>query len=68
MLSCNEFTDLISLVRLGASQGMLDIPLDTLSRLLIEMQPATINAAQGKNYTPAERDVFRAKTVKETLG
>ena len=68
MLSCNEFTDLISLVRLGASQGMLDIPLDTLSRLLIEMQPATINAVQGKNLTPTERDVFRAKTVKETLG
>lgn len=67
MMSCNEFTDLVSLVRLGAAQGIIDIPLDTLSRLLIEMQPATINVLEGKNLTPSERDVIRAKTVKETL-
>lgn len=67
MLSCSEFTDLVSLVRLGAAQGILDIPLETLSRLLVEMQPATINASQNRSCTSAERDVIRAKAVKEAL-
>lgn len=67
MLSCSEFTDLVSLVRLGAAQGILNIPLETLSRLLVEMQPATINAVQNRNCSPTERDVIRAKTVKEAL-
>lgn len=67
MISCDEFTELLSFVRLGAAQGVLELPLETLNRLLIEMQPATINAESGKNMSSRERDVFRAKTVKEAL-
>ena len=67
MISCDEFCDLLSLVRFGAAQGVLKLPLETLSRLLVEMQPATINAMQGENLSQRERDVFRAKAVKEAL-
>lgn len=67
MISCNEFTNLVSLVRLGASAGIINVELSTLSRLLIEMQPATINANAGKAYSSAQRDVLRAKSIKEAL-
>ena len=67
MISCDEFCDLLSLVRLGAAQGIIDLPLETLSRLLVEMQPATISVLQGENLSQRERDVFRAKAVKEAL-
>ena len=67
MLSCNEFMDLVSLVRIGAAEGVLDIPVQTLTRLLVEMQPATLNTAQGRSCTAAERDVLRARAVKDAL-
>lgn len=67
MLSCSEFTSLVSLVRLGAAEGLLDIGLDTLGRLMIEMQPATLNTMSGKANNASERDLIRAKTVRETI-
>ncbi len=67
MLSCAEFMELGSLVRIGAAEGVLDIPVQTLTRLLVETQPATLNCAQGRSCTPAERDVLRARAVKEAL-
>ena len=67
MLSCSECTELLSLVRLGAALGILDVPLEKLDRLLTEIQPATINVAAGKSCTPAQRDVIRAQKVKDTL-
>lgn len=67
MLSCNEFTSLVSLVRLGVSGGLIDVPLQTLSRLLIEMQPATLNTSEGKACSSAERDVIRAEKVRLAL-
>ena len=67
MMSFDEFTDLLSYVRLGAAQGIIEIPLETLSTLLAEMQPATINAENGKDFSSRERDVFRANAVKEAL-
>lgn len=67
MISCNEFCSLVSLVRLGAAQGLINIPLETLSRLLIEMQPATINANAQKVYPSQQRDVIRATQIREQL-
>ena len=67
MLSASEFMELASLVRIGAAEGVLDVPVQTLTRLLVEMQPATLNCAQGRACTAAERDVLRAKAVKEAL-
>lgn len=67
LLSADEFMQLASLVRLGAAQGLLDISLEKLSELMVDMQPATINAREGKNLEPAQRDELRAKAVREAL-
>lgn len=67
MMNCEEFTSLVSYVRVGASAGLIDVPTEKLTRLLVEMQPATINAAAGQKYTAAERDVIRADAVKKAL-
>lgn len=67
MISCAEFTALSSLVRIGAAAGLLDVKLETLTELLVEMQPATINAALGKAFTSSKRDVIRAEEIKKAL-
>lgn len=67
LLSADEFMQLASLVRLGAAQGLIDISLEKLNELMVDMQPATINAREGKNLEPAQRDELRAKAVREAL-
>lgn len=67
LLSGDEFMELISLLRLGASNGILDINLEKLNELIVNMQPATINAREGKNLSAAERDTIRAAAVREEL-
>ncbi len=68
LLSCDEFMQLSSLVRLGIAQGLLkNVSLEALSELTADMQPATINARENKSLTAAERDELRAKAVREAL-
>lgn len=67
ILSTKEFMELISKVRLGAVSGMIKTPVKEISELMVSMQPATINAYVGKNLTPQERDIERAKIVRERL-
>lgn len=68
LMSCEEFMQLSSLVRLGAAEGLLDVSLEALSELNVDMQPATVNAREGRTLEPAERDAIRAKAVREALG
>ena len=68
LMSCEEFMQLSSLVRLGAAEGLLDVSLEALSELNVDMQPATINAREGKTLDASERDAIRAKAVREALG
>lgn len=67
MISCREFMELVSLVRLGSACGILDVDLQSIDELMIDMQPATINASNGKDFTINERDIFRAKMIKEKI-
>lgn len=67
LLSCDEFMELVSLVRLGVREGILDIDLKTLNELSYSVQPATINAVEGKNLTPSQRDELRAEMVRNAL-
>ncbi len=67
LLSCDEFMQLVSLVRLGAAQGLLNVSTQGLWELIVDMQPATINAREGKSLSPAQRDELRAKQVREAL-
>ncbi len=67
LLSTNEFMELMSIVRLGAAKGLVDIPIEKINELTVSMQPATISASNPEAATPALRDAYRAKTVREAL-
>ncbi len=66
LLSTDEFMELISVVRLGAARGLIDIEIEKLNELIVNMQPATISAATQAEGAAA-RDLIRAKNVREAL-
>ena len=63
-----ELMENLSLVRFGSVAGKLNVPIETVNELMISMQPATINVMAGKRLEERERDMIRAKTVREKLG
>lgn len=67
LLSSDEFMELISLIRLGISTGILDMERDKINELTFNMQPATISAAHGEAIDSAQRDKIRAQTVREAF-
>ena len=67
ILPVKEFMTLVSKVRLGAVAGFINVKPETVDELMISMQPATINAAAGKNLDSRERDIERAKQVRQRL-
>ncbi|MBR3835497.1 MAG: protein arginine kinase [Clostridia bacterium] len=67
VLSGDEFMELSSLVRMGISNKAIDYDITKLNELTIRVQPATINAAEGKEFTSQQRDILRAKWVREAL-
>lgn len=67
LLDTKEFMELISKVRLGAVGGVLDVDRKVIDELMVSLQPATINAQVGKTLTARERDMERAKMVRERL-
>lgn len=68
LLSTGEFMELLSLVRLGVSTGLLSgIDAGALNGLMTRVQPATLMNAQGRQLTESERDALRAQQVRETL-
>ena len=67
LLSTDEFMELISVVRLGAARGLIDTQLEKINELIVDMQPATISAADPSVSGPAARDAARAARVREAL-
>ncbi len=65
MLSCDEFMELTSLVRLGVRTGLFDIDLKKINEISYNVQPATINAREEKDLTPSQRDIIRADMTRE---
>ena len=66
ILNNDEFMKLISNVRFGISAGMMDnITLETINRLMIEAQPATL-MERGKTDM-AGQEKLRAEVVREAL-
>lgn len=68
LLSTKELMENLSLVRFGSVAGEINVPIETVNELMISMQPATINVMAGKRLEERERDMIRAKTVREKLG
>lgn len=67
LLSTQEFMSLISIVRYGTVNKLLDIDLTKISELIVNMQAATISVLNSGELSPEERDFIRAKTVRESI-
>ncbi len=67
LLSTNEFMELISQVRLGAVNGLVDIPVEDINSLIIEMQPATVSVNNSGLDSITARDARRAELVRDRL-
>lgn len=67
LLSSDEFMELISLVRLGAARGLLEVPIEKINELIVNMQPATLSVTESEADGPAARDAARARIVRESL-
>jgi protein arginine kinase len=67
VLSSDEFMQLSSLVRMGISNKTIDMDITKLNELAVKVQPATINALEGKELTAQQRDILRAQWVREAM-
>ena len=67
MLSCDEFMELASLVRMGARAGKIDVDIKKLNEITYSVQPATINAHEGRELTAQQRDIMRADMVRKAF-
>lgn len=67
LMSCREFMELASLVRLGAACSIINADIMKIDELMTDVQPATMNASHGKAFTAAQRDKLRAEEIKQKI-
>ncbi len=67
MIDTSEFMELISLVRLGAVKGIINMDCAQIEALMIQMQPATISLSVDRPLDRIERDKLRARLVRQNL-
>ena len=72
VLTTQEFMNMASAVRLGCSMGILSkrnsrFIVRLLNELMVTTQPSHLHKATGKCMEPSERDILRAKIVRERL-
>ena len=67
MIDTSEFMELISLVRLGAVKGIINMDCAQIEALMIHMQPATISLSVDRPLDRIERDKLRAQLVRRSL-
>ena len=67
-LTVSELLGYLSDLRIGAATGLTDVKVESLNALLVEAMPATLTlGAQDLPRRDHERDILRAKVVRETL-
>jgi protein arginine kinase len=66
-LTSKELMNLISYVRVGVSEGIIDIPTEKLRSMTVLLQPATLNTDSGKILSQTERDILRSQKVRQEL-
>lgn len=66
-ISSVELANLLSYVRLGAAEGIVEFDTEKLTRLFIEMQSATLNVLNKQNLSIDARDKLRAEKVREAM-
>ena len=68
VLTSREALDSLSALRLGIDAGILDdLPLSIVDELLLLTQPAHLQSLEKRVLSPEERDVVRARLVRERL-
>ncbi|MDD6251873.1 MAG: protein arginine kinase [Oscillospiraceae bacterium] len=68
LISFSEAARLLNNVRMGIAEGIIeDVNLDTVDRLMVDIQPASLMLSEGKSLTPQERDKTRAELIKKAL-
>ncbi len=68
VLTSREALDSLSALRLGVDVGILEgLPLSMVDELLLLTQPAHLQSMERRTLTPEERDVVRARLVRERL-
>lgn len=66
VISSKEALELLSNVRLGVEEGIVDMNYMDLNKVLIECQPATLQSKfDGKELAIKDRDVERAKLIRK---
>ena len=67
VLSGDEFMELASLLRMGISNKTVDFDITKLNELSFKVQPATINAIEGRELSSQDRDIVRADWVRKAF-
>lgn len=68
IITSNETTDLLSMVRLGLDLGLIkDVNRELLNELFILTQPAHLQKLEGKALSASQRDTKRAMIIRNKL-
>jgi protein arginine kinase len=67
LIDTDELMDLLSLVRLGAVKGLINIDTAKIEGMMINLQPATISLSVDRPLDRNGRDALRAQRVREML-
>lgn len=67
-LTSKELVNLTSLVLMGAEEKIIDVPMQELASMNILLMPATLKKSEGENLGRDDRDIVRAKKIRELLG
>ncbi len=69
VISHDEALELLSNVRLGIAVNQItDVSTETVDKLMLAVEPATLMTQLNKKLSAQERDVERARLIKEKLG
>lgn len=66
-LTSKELINLASLVLLGAEEKIIEAPMEKLLSAIILLLPATLKKSEGENLSRDERDILRAKKIREMV-
>ena len=67
LLTANEMSEMLSLLRLGSLYGLCDFDIPTVNELMFTLQPASVNTLAGQKLPHEQRDELRASIVRKTL-
>ena len=66
LMDHSEAMRLLSLVRLGVSEKKLEtLSADSIDKLIVEIQPASIMTRYGDDMSPRDRDIKRAEILRD---